>query len=175
MTAVATLHRAYLLLGSNIDPEVHLPSACRCLAAHGRIVRTSRVYESPPADGSDQANYLNAAVLLETLHSPSQLRRDVLPAIESDLGRVRDPQDKCAARTIDIDLVLYDRDVIDEPDLRIPDPDIERRPFVAVPLAEIEPGYVHPATGRTLGEIADGLGGRPSLRLRDDVALTSGT
>ena len=64
MTAV---HRAYLLLGSNIDPQRNLPAACRSLARHGRVVRVSNVYESPPADGSAQANYLNAAVLFETL------------------------------------------------------------------------------------------------------------
>src|SRR5262245_37053189 len=101
-------HRAYLLLGSNIDPERNLPAACRLLAAHGRIVAASKVWESEPADGSAQANYLNAAVLLETRHTADDLRRSVLPGIESGLGRVRDPHDKYAARTIDIDIALFD-------------------------------------------------------------------
>lgn len=164
-------HRAYLLLGSNIDPAHNLPAACRLLAEYGGIARVSQVWESPPADGSDQANYLNAAVLLETRLSAQALRRDVLPAIESTLVRIRDPHDRYAARTIDIDLVLYDRDVIDEPGLTIPDADIERRPFVATPLAEIDPEYVHPVVGRTLRAIADRLG-RNALTRRADVLLS---
>jgi 2-amino-4-hydroxy-6-hydroxymethyldihydropteridine diphosphokinase len=166
-------HDAYLLLGSNIDPERNLPAACDLLRLHGRIVRVSQVWESPPADGSAQANYLNSAVLLETSHLADVLRRDVLPRIESQLGRTRDPNDKYAPRTIDIDLVLYDRDVIDEPGMQIPDADIERRNFVALPLAEIDPGYVHPRSGRTLAEIAAALGGVGSLRLRQDVVLAA--
>lgn len=166
-------HRTYLLLGSNIDPEHNLPDACRRLAAHGRVVRTSQVWESAPADGSAQANYLNAAVLLETEHSAEDLRRTVLPEIESALGRVRNPHDKYAARTIDIDIALFDHEILNIDGARIPDPDIERRPFVAVPLAEVDPEYVHPETGRTLREAADALGGTASLRLRNDVRLTT--
>lgn len=171
---MTVVHRAYLLLGSNIDPQRNLPAACQFLARHGRIVRVSNVYESPPADGSAQANYLNAAMLIETPLSAAELRRNVLPRIEAELGRVRDPHDKFAARTIDIDLALFDQDAISTTDLQIPDPDLERRIFVAVPLAEIAPDYVHPTTGRTLREIAMQLGGSRSLRLRADVLLNSG-
>ena len=165
-------HRAYLLLGSNIDPELNLPAACRLLAAQGRIIATSQVWESAPADGSRQANYLNAAVLLETELTAESLRSTVLPAIESELGRVRDPHDKHAPRTIDIDIALFDRDVMDLAGARIPDPDIERRPFVTIPLAEIDPDYVHPENGRTLRELADALSTRSALTLRSDVKLT---
>ena len=169
--AGATLHRAYLLLGSNIDPEQHLPAACRELARHGTIVCASRVWESPPADGSAQANYLNAAVLLETACSAEELRATILPQIETALGRVRDPQDRYAARTIDIDLALFNEAVHEVGGARIPDPDILTRAFVAVPLAEIDPGYVHPQTGQTLAEIAAALGGGAGLALRRDVEL----
>ena len=165
------LHRAYLLLGSNIDPERNLPAACRQLAAHGQIVRVSQVWESAPVDGSKQANYLNAAVLIETMHSAKDLRCRVLPGIESALGRVRDPRDKYAARTIDIDIALFDSDVLEVAGARIPDPDLERRPFVAVPLAEIDPDYVHPENCRTLSQIAAALGDRSDLKLRSDVQL----
>jgi len=165
-------HRAYLLLGSNIDPEQNLPAGCRLLAAHGRIIAASQVWESAPADGSPQANYLNAAVLLETRHTAEDLRCTVLPAIESELGRVRDPHDKYAARTIDIDLALFDHDVLEVAGARIPDPDIESRPFVATPLAEIDPDYVHPVNGRTLRELADALRTRSALTVRSDVQLT---
>lgn len=165
-------HRAYLLLGSNIDPERNLPAACRLLAAYGRIVAASKVWESAPADGSAQANYLNAAVLLVTRHTAEVLRRSVLPGIESELGRVRDPHDKYAARTIDIDIALFDHDVLEVAGARIPDPDIERRSFVAIPLAELDPDYVHPVNGRTLRQLADAFSTRSALTLRNDVQLT---
>lgn len=165
------LHRAYLLLGSNIDPERHLPAACRLLAAQGTILRCSRVWESPPADGSRQPNYLNAAVLLETAHTAFELRRQVLPALETALGRVRDPVDRYAPRTIDVDLALFNHDVITVDGARIPDPDILRRAFVAVPLAELDPDYVHPETGVTLAAIADQLQAAAVLTLRRDVPL----
>ena len=165
-------HRAYLLLGSNIEPELNLPAACRLLAAHGRIIAASQVWESAPADGSRQPNYLNAAVLLETELTAETLRSAVLPAIESELGRVRDPHDKYAARTIDIDISLFDRDVLEVAGARIPDPDIQHRAFVAIPLAEIDPDYLHPENGRTLRELANALSTRSALTLRSDVKLT---
>jgi 2-amino-4-hydroxy-6-hydroxymethyldihydropteridine diphosphokinase len=169
----AGIHRAYLLLGSNIDPERHLAAACALLSRHGTIRRVSRVYESPPADGSAQPNYLNAAVLLETSHAARELRSGILPEIEQTLGRVRDPHNRYAARTIDIDLALFDTDVVELDGARIPDPDILTRAFVAVPLAEISPDYVHPEHGRTLAEIAADLGGSSHLVLRNDVALVA--
>jgi 2-amino-4-hydroxy-6-hydroxymethyldihydropteridine diphosphokinase len=171
MSAPERRHRAFLVLGSNIDPQRHLPAACRRLAAHGRIARVSRVWESPPADGSPQANYLNAAVLLETPLSAAELRRAALPEIENALGRVRDPHDRHAARTIDIDIALFDDAILEVAGARIPDPDLLTRPFVAVPLAELDPAYVHPQDGRTLAEIAAALEGAAPLIPRDDVVL----
>lgn len=169
------LHRAYLVLGSNIDPEQNLLAACRRLAEHGSIRRASQVWESPPADGSAQANYLNAAVLLETAHTADALRKTILPGIEAALGRVRDPLDKYAARTIDVDIALFDREVLDVAGTHIPDPDIAKRAFVAIPLAEIDPDYVHPVTDESLKDIAKALASNASLRLRSDLRLfTSG-
>lgn len=172
MTNSAGLHRAYLLLGSNIDPERNLPAACGLLANHGTILRTSQVWESSPADGSDQANYLNAAVLLQTRHTAEELRVHILRAIETALGRVRDPLDKYAARTIDIDIALFDHEVLEVGGAQVPDPDIARRNFVAVPLAEIDPDYVHPVTGQMLHEIAARLRVGAELKLRLDVGLS---
>ena len=160
----------YLLLGSNIEPERNLPAAVGMLADFGTVQRVSRVWESAPVDGSDQANYLNAAVLLQTPLNPYGIRSCVVDAIEQRLGRRRDPADRYAARTIDIDLALFNSDVLVFDGRRIPDPDILTRPFVAVPLAELSPEYVHPVTERTLSEIAATF--EPSgLIARDDVRL----
>ncbi len=166
------LHRAYLSLGSNIEPEQNLPAAVRELAKHCRVVAVSQVWESAPFDGSDQSNYLNAAVLVETQLDAAEFHRQVIVAVETALGRVRHPGYKNAPRTIDIDLSLFDQATLSLDHRRIPDPDIPQRPFVAVPLAELDPEYLHPAFGKPLREIAGETRlKRPALTLRDDVKL----
>lgn len=161
---------AYLLLGSNIAPETNLPAAIRALARYGKIVRVSRVWESKPEGFAEQANYLNAAVLLETNLSAADLRHVAIAAIENELGRVRDPRNRNAPRTIDIDIALFNCDVLTLGPRAIPDPDILRCAFVAVPLAELNSGYVHPENGRTLAEIAADFNAADcGLRARPDV------
>jgi 2-amino-4-hydroxy-6-hydroxymethyldihydropteridine diphosphokinase len=147
-------HRAYLSLGSNIEPEQNLPAAVRLLADYGRVAATSRVWETAPVDKSAQPNFLNGAVLLETALLAEELRLDAIELIERSLGRVRDPADNYGPRTIDIDVTLFDCDVSRIGHRQIPDPSLLERCFVAIPLAEIDPSYVHPQVGLTLAEIA---------------------
>jgi 2-amino-4-hydroxy-6-hydroxymethyldihydropteridine diphosphokinase len=183
-------NRAYLSLGSNIEPEKYLPAAVREIAALGRIAATSSVWESAPFGGeSDRPtgadktladkppvpprtapNFLNAAVLLETDLSPTELYQAVA-TIEERLGRVRDPHDKNAPRTIDIDLSLFNRDVFECRGHRVPDPDLVKRPFVAVPLADLDPAYVHPLLELRLADIAAELRAKSELIERSDVEL----
>jgi 2-amino-4-hydroxy-6-hydroxymethyldihydropteridine diphosphokinase len=172
-------NRAYLSLGSNIKPEQNLPAAVCELRAFGRVLAVSSVWESAPfadamADGSLPVvgeDFLNAAVLLETDLSPVGLYDQAIAPIERRLGRVRDPRDKNAPRTIDIDLSLFNHDVLEFAGRRIPDPDIVKRPFVAVPLAELDPDYVHPTEGRRLADIASHCASNSGLRPRPDVRL----
>jgi len=160
---------AFLSLGSNIAPETNIAAAVRELAAYGRVVRASRVWETPPVGFPDQPNYLNAAVLLETTLSAPELHDVAIAAIEHKLGRVRDPGNRNAPRTIDIDIALFNREVLSVGHRTIPDPDILSRAFVAVPLAELD---MHPEDGRTLAEIAAALKATtPEMRLRPDVPL----
>jgi 2-amino-4-hydroxy-6-hydroxymethyldihydropteridine diphosphokinase len=171
--AAGPLNDAYLILGSNIEPESNLRAAVSLLAESGSLRRVSRVWQSPPADGSDQADYLNAAVLLQTRLLPETLRQQVIAPIEQRLGRRRNHADRYAARTIDIDIALFNQEVLEYDGRRIPDPDILIRPFVAVPLAELAPDYVHPEEGRTLAEIAEAMDGS-AISARDDMRLTPG-
>jgi 2-amino-4-hydroxy-6-hydroxymethyldihydropteridine diphosphokinase len=182
-------NRAYLSLGSNIEPEQNLPAAVRQLAAFGRVLAMSSVWESAPlanpAEGLKSsgraasfirragANFLNAALLLETDLSAERLYDEAIAIVEGRLGRVRDPRDKYAPRTIDIDLSLFNHDVLTVGAHRIPDPDIVKRAFVAVPLAELDPEYPHPVAGRTLGEIAAAFQSQSGLTPRPDVRLRS--
>jgi len=148
------LNTVYLLLGSNIQAEENLPAAVWALSRCGTIAAVSRVWESPPVGYLDQPNFLNAAVKLRTPLSPSELWADVIARIERELHRVRDPENVHAPRTIDIDLVLFNRERLRSGNHRIPDPDLLTKAYMAVPLAEVDPDYVHPETGQTLAEIA---------------------
>ncbi len=168
------INRAFLTLGSNIDPIRNLPAACVELARYGTLLASSRVWQTAPIGYRDQPQFLNAAVLLETQSSVQHLRCDVVPEIESRLQRVRDPGNRDGPRTIDIDIALFNCDVVDGDGCCIPDPDILTRPYLAVTLAELDADYVHPQTGTTLAEIAQRLTAKsPAMQLRNDVVLTS--
>lgn len=149
------MHRAYILLGSNIEKERHAPEALRRLAAHPqvRVVAVSSTYETAPVGNPNQPTFYNAAVIVETLLDARTLKWTVLRPIEDALGRVR-TSDPNAPRTVDLDIVLFDHDVFELDGHPIPDPDIERYAHVALPLAEVAPDYVHPLTGERLADIA---------------------
>ena len=164
-------NRAYLSLGSNIEPEHNLAAAVDWLGRWGCIQAVSTVWESAPLGFSDQPNFLNAAVLLETDLSAQALRQEAIASIETALGRVRSAN-KNAPRTIDIDIMLFNQDILQVGQRRIPSPEVLERPFVAIPLAEIAPDYIHPETGQTLQAIAQQFDPASSgMRRRDEVVL----
>ncbi len=165
------LNLAYLLLGSNMEPERNLRDSVRLLSRFGQVRAISSVWESPPAGFAFQPRYLNAAVMLETGLSAEELKETAIASIETALGRVR-TSNKNAPRTIDIDIMLFNRDVMEVGHRHIPDPEARERPFAAIPLAEIAPGYVHPETGETLRDIASRFDpAEVGMRRRDDVPL----
>ncbi len=166
------LHQVLLSLGSNIEPEINLPAAVRELGRYGRVRRVSAVWESPPLGASGQPNFLNAALWLETPLAAEELKDIAIASAEAKLGRKRGI-DRYAPRTIDIDIMLFDRERLRIGMRRIPDPEILERPFVAIPLAEIAPEYIHPESGETLAKIAARFDPETSgMRLRPDVKLT---
>lgn len=150
--------KVLITLGSNIRPEINIPAAVAQLSHHPDllILSASPTYVTPAvgADGqaSGQADFHNAAALVETNLPPSALLR-TLRSIEQNLGRVRSA-DKFAARPIDLDIALVEDQVIDFDGRHIPDPDVTRFPHVAVPLADIAADWQHPEAGITLGQIA---------------------
>jgi len=153
MSKEATLHRAYLSLGANVDPARHLRAAVKALAQFGHVRAASTVWQTAPLGFTAQPDFLNAVVLLETPLTIQALRQEAIAAIERQLGRVR-TANKNGPRTIDIDVMLFDHAVLDLDGRHIPDPEVLQRPFVAIPLAEIAPDVVHPETGQTLRQIA---------------------
>lgn len=147
------LNLAAISLGSNIHPVDNLPKAVREIQTLGKITKVSRVYESAPVGDTDQPNFLNAAVLLETSSSVEDLKRGALKSIEQKLGRIRDPNNKNAPRTIDLDLSIF----ITPTESCILDDDLLARAFVAIPLAEILPDFEHPRTHQKLTEIVQSV------------------
>jgi 2-amino-4-hydroxy-6-hydroxymethyldihydropteridine diphosphokinase len=169
-------HRIYLSLGSNVAKERNLPRAVDLLTDWGRLEAVSPVYETQPvglAGATPDEPFLNAAVLLLVDLTPEAARLEMIARIEAQLGRVRDPRDRNAPRTIDIDISLWDDQVLDVCGRPVPDPDILRYLHVAQPLADIAPEYRHPQVQRTLAEIAAQLrNSSPAPQLRTDVVLT---
>jgi len=157
---------AYLSLGSNIgDRDHHLRDAIARLATGGHVVSVSAFYETEPVEFTDQAWFLNCAVALETSLTPAQLMKQSL-AIEQEMRRQR--IQKKGPRTIDIDIVLFDDQVIDTARLIIPHPAMPTRRFVLEPLAEIAPEVRHPVLKKTIRELLEELPpGQPVLKLQN--------
>lgn len=156
--------KAFIGLGSNLgEREAMIRLALDDLARlpSTTLVRASSLYDTEPVGEVDQPNFLNAVAELDTELSARQLLWN-LSLIEKRLGRLR--TQRWGPRTIDLDLLLYGAQVIDESDLSVPHPELTRRSFVLVPLVELDPLLVHPVTGETLLSHLSRLGARPPVK-----------
>jgi 2-amino-4-hydroxy-6-hydroxymethyldihydropteridine diphosphokinase len=145
---------AYVGVGSNMGDRLeNLSSAVRELARTSgvRCVRSSSVYETAPVGGPEQGDFLNAVVEISTELEPHAVL-EALQRIETELGRVR--AERFGPRTIDLDLLLYGDEEIDDPDLTVPHPRMSERAFVVVPLMELGAGAALPK-GRRLEPVTD--------------------
>jgi 2-amino-4-hydroxy-6-hydroxymethyldihydropteridine diphosphokinase len=146
----------FLLLGSNLgDRKALLKEAIRQIEADiSTVEKESSIYETQSWGKADAPNYLNQVVQIKT-ELPA---RDVLKRIlniEMAMGRVRD--EKWGPRTIDIDILFYGSQVIDEPGLSIPHPQLQHRMFTLAPLNEIAPNLVHPVLKKKISELKSEL------------------
>ena len=140
--------RAYVGLGANLgDRRRTLHAAVDALAAEDgiEVVAVSALRDTEPVGVGEQPRFLNGVVALDTTLSARELL-DRLLAVERRFGRVRVP-DEHAPRTLDLDLVLYGEEEIDEPGLTVPHPRLHERRFVLEPLAELAPGLLIPGRG----------------------------
>lgn len=145
--------RVYIGLGSNLaTPQQQLNAALSALAEikQTRLVAQSSFYASDPLGPADQPRYLNAVAALDTQLAPLQLL-DALQTIELEQGRERKEQ-RWGPRTLDLDILLFGQQVLNEPRLVIPHYHMHARAFVLYPLAEIAPGLQLP-DGRTLQDL----------------------
>jgi 2-amino-4-hydroxy-6-hydroxymethyldihydropteridine diphosphokinase len=140
--------RAYVALGANLgDRERTLREAVDTLACETgiEVVAVSTLRETEPVGVGEQPPFLNGATELETTLTARQLL-DLLLAVEERFGRVRSPGEH-GPRTLDLDLLLYGDETIDEPELHVPHPRLHERRFVLEPLAELAPGLLVPGRG----------------------------
>lgn len=149
----------FLGLGSNIEPrKFYLDSAIAKLRLLENVtqVTCSRIYETKPL-GNSLNNYLNMALKLSVKDmEPQAFLRDI-NSIEGSLGRIR--KEKWGDRTIDIDILLWDTEIICEKDLTVPHPEMTVRLFVLDPLMDLDPDWVHPVEKKTISEIWKNLKG----------------
>lgn len=145
--------RAFIAVGSNINPTVNVCEALRRLDQMEILAGISIVYRTPAKGRPEQAPYYNCVVEIQTRRRPGTLKLRVLHCIEDELGRTRN-EDKFAARTIDLDLIWYGQITMKTADLILPDPDIAERPFLAVPLCQLAPELAFPDSGLRICDLA---------------------
>lgn len=145
----------YIGLGSNMGNRIENLRMGIHHIEHktGRILKSSRIYESEPWGYDDSTNYYNQVILIETVLAPSELLKSCLN-IEDELGRIR-TKDSYEPRTIDIDILFFGSDIIQTQDLIIPHEHICERKFVLMPLKEIAKDFIHPIEGKTIEQLSN--------------------
>ncbi|WP_166437220.1 2-amino-4-hydroxy-6-hydroxymethyldihydropteridine diphosphokinase [Niastella caeni] len=148
------MNKVFLLIGGNIGDRLqNLNQAITLLAATcGPVLQQSAVYETAAWGKTDQAAFLNQALLLTTSLGAQELIATIL-SVEEQMGRHR--MEKFGPRVIDIDILFYNDIVMAEPNLTIPHPQLQNRRFALVPMQEIAPQLVHPVFNKTIEQLLD--------------------
>ncbi len=141
----------YLALGTNLgDREDNLRQAKELLGPKVQILRESGIYTTPPWGYTDQPEFLNQVIEVDTLLHPLPLLHR-LKEIEKDMGRVETFRN--GPRLIDLDILFYGHEIFNGRLIQIPHPRLQERAFVLVPLDEIAPDFMHPVVGETVHEM----------------------
>jgi 2-amino-4-hydroxy-6-hydroxymethyldihydropteridine diphosphokinase len=143
------MNKAILLIGGNLgDRTGHLKQAVEQIGMLvGKVENISALYETAAWGVVEQPDYLNQGLVVSTEMDAVTLLHTVLE-IERNIGRIR--QQKWGARVIDIDIIFYNNDIINLPELKVPHPQLQFRQFVLTPLQEIIPEWQHPVLNKTI-------------------------
>lgn len=144
------MHKVFLLLGSNLADRFLMLSKARDYIQKlvGEIKTESHIYESAPWGFKSEKAFLNQILIIDTLLNPTEIL-EMIKLIEKEMGRVK-TSDNYESRIIDIDILFYNNEIIELPNLVIPHPQLHKRRFTLVPLAEIEPLFHHPILKKTM-------------------------
>lgn len=144
---------AHLLLGSNLDDRYSMLTKAKLMINNylGHIVGLSSLYETEPWGFDSDNFFLNQVVAIETIMRPRELLQEIL-AIEQKLGRTRN-NNGYSSRSIDIDILFYNDEIVEEHDLVIPHPKIGERLFTLLPLQEMDGTMKHPVNGKTFRQM----------------------
>lgn len=157
------MNDAYLLMGGNVGDtsETFQRASIMIEERCGPISKKSSIYKTAPWGKSDQQDFLNQAIMVHTGLGPVMLMETIL-LIEQELGRQR--LEKYGPRVIDIDILLYDDFVLDNPVLTIPHPALQHRRFALTPLTDIAGDLIHPVLHKSIRQILK--------ECQDDLAVT---
>ncbi len=168
-------HIAYLGIGANLVPEPYsslykaLENAVDRLAQSCTLIARSKWYQSSAVPVSDQPDFLNAVLKIETSLTAHQLLAE-LNQLEAEFGRIRTVRN--APRVLDIDILFFDHQIINDHELRVPHPRLEQRAFVLMPLLDINASLMHPVHQKTIAQLYDEFmnseqGSQICIRLKD--------
>jgi 2-amino-4-hydroxy-6-hydroxymethyldihydropteridine diphosphokinase len=148
------MNHAYIITGGNIgNPADQLATATRLLEERcGRVIDRSSLYQTAPWGKPDQENFLNQVLVIETALSAREVLKEI-KIIENQMGRER--KEKNGPRVIDVDILFFNHQVINEPGLTVPHPQMALRRFVLEPLNQVAPAYIHPVLYKTITQLLD--------------------
>ena len=159
-------HRAFIGIGSNLgERKDNYREACDKISAlpQTRIVKASSMYESEPL-GDATTWFINGVIEIETEFTADQLLKQ-LQAIETTMGRKRVKGKKWGSRIMDLDILLFGKEVIEKRALKVPHPELQNRRFVLVPLSELAPQLIHPKLNVSVNELVTGLKDKKRVHL----------
>lgn len=164
-------NEAHISMGSNIEPEKNLPLAISLLQEKTELVKFSQAFRTTPVEFREQQDFINMSVIVRTKLDPAGLKQ-VLRQVEHKIGRVRDPDNKNAPRTIDLDISFWGnmtceyklKDGCAVKSWSIPDPDTHKHAHVIIPLADVTPEFIHPSVKKPLKVIAREVSGKDDFR-----------
>lgn len=147
---------AYLGLGTNLGDKVgNLHQAIHQISLEiGSVLNVSSFYETKPWGFDSENDFLNAALIINTGLTPLELLEKT-QQIERKIGRLKKTKESYSNRLIDIDILLYDNQIINVPQLTIPHRLLHKRDFVLIPMVELAPELIHPILGKTMKELSE--------------------